>query len=412
MDKVAELHKTHKGQSPAEAETNYLEGGKKLAMYGVDLFDVKDADDADLQLGVCANGVLVFRDRLRINRFAWPKILKLSYKGNNTYLRIRPAEYDEYEESIGFQLANHRAAKRLWKACIEHHAFFRLVKPDPPPKSSFLGLPRFGSKFRYSGRTLHQSREAGLNIDREGPAIERSSSRRSLYSACSMEFGPFARDLRGSQLLTRPHSAIGGGLNGSAPKPNKPPEAGRVAPVSLEDSPGSRRRRGPGAGVRPTTAAPIMIMPAFNHEKSVDETKTKPDEEEEGTLVRQQSFKSMTISRALPTPQGEEPNAYDLIDDQKVTSDSRAENGKPEEGADNAIEKPKPKTAPKFGIKLPDFKLPSKKQKEPVSPAPDTSVANTVDIEMLPPPPAQMDAKFMKELEAKILEVENVVNFH
>ena len=41
LDKVAELHKTHKGQTPAEAEMHYLEGAKKLAMYGVDLFEVK-----------------------------------------------------------------------------------------------------------------------------------------------------------------------------------------------------------------------------------------------------------------------------------------------------------------------------------------------------------------------------------
>ena len=65
---------------------------------------------------------------------------------------------------------------------------------------------------------------------------------------------------------------------------NKPPESGQVAPVSLEDSPGSRRRRGLGgigglgSGVRPTTAAPIMIMPAFNHAKSVDENRNKEEE--------------------------------------------------------------------------------------------------------------------------------------
>lgn len=43
-------------------------------------------------LGVCASGLLVYRDRLRINRFAWPKILKISYKRNNFYIKIRPGE--------------------------------------------------------------------------------------------------------------------------------------------------------------------------------------------------------------------------------------------------------------------------------------------------------------------------------
>ena len=70
---------------------------------------------------------------------------------------------------------------------------------------------------------------------------------------------------------------LGGTLSS---RPNKPPEEGQVAPVSLDDSPGTRRRRlGPGAGVKP---APIMIMPAFNHAKSVDEAKVKDEEGEEG----------------------------------------------------------------------------------------------------------------------------------
>lgn len=43
-------------------------------------------------LGVCASGLLIYRDRLRINRFAWPKVLKISYKRNNFYIKIRPGE--------------------------------------------------------------------------------------------------------------------------------------------------------------------------------------------------------------------------------------------------------------------------------------------------------------------------------
>jgi len=46
----------------------------------------------EILLGVCASGLLVYRDRLRINRFAWGKILKISYKRNNFYIKIRPGE--------------------------------------------------------------------------------------------------------------------------------------------------------------------------------------------------------------------------------------------------------------------------------------------------------------------------------
>lgn len=52
-----------RGQTPAEAELHYLENAKKLAMYGVDLHPAKDSEGVDIMLGVCASGLLVYRDR-------------------------------------------------------------------------------------------------------------------------------------------------------------------------------------------------------------------------------------------------------------------------------------------------------------------------------------------------------------
>ncbi|XP_042077961.1 band 4.1-like protein 3b isoform X9 [Haplochromis burtoni] len=188
-EKVMELHKTYKGMSPADAEMHFLENAKKLSMYGVDLHHAKlvgnlyeclapaegeDSEGVEIMLGVCASGLLIYRDRLRINRFAWPKILKISYKRNNFYIKIRPGEFEQFESTIGFKLPNHRAAKRLWKVCVEHHTFFRLVSPEAPPKK-FLTL---GSKFRYSGRTQAQTRRASSQIIRPAPFFERTSSKR------------------------------------------------------------------------------------------------------------------------------------------------------------------------------------------------------------------------------------------
>ncbi|XP_053324067.1 band 4.1-like protein 3 isoform X13 [Spea bombifrons] len=173
-DKVVELHKSYRGMTPAEAEMHFLENAKKLSMYGVDLHHAKDSEGVEIMLGVCASGLLIYRDRLRINRFAWPKVLKISYKRNNFYIKIRPGEFEQFESTIGFKLPNHRAAKRLWKVCVEHHTFFRLLMPEAPPKK-FLTL---GSKFRYSGRTQAQTRRASALIDRPAPYFERSSSKR------------------------------------------------------------------------------------------------------------------------------------------------------------------------------------------------------------------------------------------
>ncbi|XP_051511289.1 band 4.1-like protein 2 isoform X5 [Myxocyprinus asiaticus] len=174
-EKVVELHKSHRGMNPAQADAQFLENVKKLSMYGVDLHHAKDSEGVDIMLGVCASGLLIYKDRLRINRFAWPKILKISYKRNNFYIKIRPGEAEQFESTVGFKLPNHRAAKRVWKVCVEHHTFFRLMTPEQPTKTKFLTL---GSKFRYSGRTQAQTRQASTLIDRPAPYFQRTSSKR------------------------------------------------------------------------------------------------------------------------------------------------------------------------------------------------------------------------------------------
>uniref|UniRef100_A0A9J8AFJ8 Erythrocyte membrane protein band 4.1 like 2 n=1 Tax=Cyprinus carpio carpio TaxID=630221 RepID=A0A9J8AFJ8_CYPCA len=174
-EKVVELHKSHRGMTPAQSDAQFLENAKKLSMYGVDLHHAKDSEGVDIMLGVCANGLLIYKDRLRINRFAWPKILKISYKRSNFYIKIRPGETEQFESTVGFKLPNHRAAKRVWKVCVEHHTFFRLVSPEQPTKTKFLTL---GSKFRYSGRTQAQTRQASSLIDRPAPYFQRTSSKR------------------------------------------------------------------------------------------------------------------------------------------------------------------------------------------------------------------------------------------
>ncbi|XP_032817384.2 protein 4.1-like isoform X4 [Petromyzon marinus] len=178
QDRMAELHAAHRGQSPAEAELHYLENAKTLAMYGVELHHAKchpDSEGVDIKLGVCANGLLVYRDHLRINRFAWPKILKISYRRSNFFIKVRPGEFEKCESNVGFKLPSHRAAKRLWKTCVEHHTFFRMAVPEPTRRARFMSL---GSRFRYSGRTQAQTRQASARIGRPGPPFVRVSSRR------------------------------------------------------------------------------------------------------------------------------------------------------------------------------------------------------------------------------------------
>uniref|UniRef100_A0A671W6S5 Protein 4.1 n=1 Tax=Sparus aurata TaxID=8175 RepID=A0A671W6S5_SPAAU len=179
-DKMMELHHTYRSMSPAQADLMFLENAKKLSMYGVDLHQAKDLDGVDIMLGVCSSGLMVYKDKLRINRFPWPKVLKVSYKRSSFFIKIRPSEVEQYESAIGFKLPNYQAAKKLWKVCVEHHTFFRLTSTEmvTTPKK-FLAL---GSKFRYSGRTQAQTRQASSLIDRPAPLFQRSSSKRNSRS--------------------------------------------------------------------------------------------------------------------------------------------------------------------------------------------------------------------------------------
>uniref|UniRef100_A0A3P9CN03 Protein 4.1 n=1 Tax=Maylandia zebra TaxID=106582 RepID=A0A3P9CN03_9CICH len=118
--------------------------------------------------------------KLRINRFPWPKVLKVSYKRSSFFIKIRPSEVEHYESAIGFKLPNYKAAKKLWKVCVEHHTFFRLTSSEmATTPRKFLAL---GSKFRYSGRTQAQTRQASSLIDRPAPLFQRSSSKRNSRS--------------------------------------------------------------------------------------------------------------------------------------------------------------------------------------------------------------------------------------
>nr|XP_048290145.1 protein 4.1 isoform X10 [Myodes glareolus] len=232
-EKVMELHKSYRSMTPAQADLEFLENAKKLSMYGVDLHKAKDLEGVDIILGVCSSGLLVYKDKLRINRFPWPKVLKISYKRSSFFIKIRPGEQEQYESTIGFKLPSYRAAKKLWKVCVEHHTFFRLTSTDTIPKSKFLAL---GSKFRYSGRTQAQTRQASALIDRPAPHFERTASKRasrSLDGAAAAE--PTDRSPRPTSAPAIAQSQVTEGPGAPVKKTQK--EAAKVEVKGEEETP-------------------------------------------------------------------------------------------------------------------------------------------------------------------------------
>nr|CDS19387.1 protein 4.1 [Echinococcus granulosus] len=162
LQKILELHKTHKGMRPGQADIKYLETAKRLDLYGLDLHPARDMENVEIYIGVGYSGIVVYRDRVRIGRFAWPKVLRISYKKNYFYLKIRP-DYTEPEEAVvGFLMLNPQLAKRLWKTAVEHHTFFRLKEPRPPKRGP-IGFLGGSSRFQYSGKTFFQYRTTQID---------------------------------------------------------------------------------------------------------------------------------------------------------------------------------------------------------------------------------------------------------
>lgn len=306
-ERIMELHKTYRGMTPGEAEIHFLENAKKLSMYGVDLHHAKDSEGIDIMLGVCANGLLIYRDRLRINRFAWPKILKISYKRSNFYIKIRPGEYEQFESTIGFKLPNHRSAKRLWKVCIEHHTFFRLVSPEPPPK----GFLVMGSKFRYSGRTQAQTRQASALIDRPAPFFERSSSKRYTMS----------RSLDGAEF-SRPASVSEN--HDTGPDGTKREEDGESAGRRSEAEEGEVRT--------PTKIKELKFLDKpedvlLKHQASINELKRTLKEPNSKLIHRDRDWereRRLPSSPASPSPKGTPEKAGEPVKAETMTVSSLA----------------------------------------------------------------------------------------
>ncbi|XP_067666602.1 FERM domain-containing protein 5-like isoform X12 [Haliotis asinina] len=171
-DQIQELHKTLKGQVPAEAESNFLKKAAVLDTYGVDPHQVKDQRGDQLYLGVTHQGIMTFRGSRRTQLHKWNQIRRIAYEGKMFIVHVNVAEEEDAanakkQQPHGYKCLTVGACKYLWRCAVEQQLFFTLASSCNAPKLKSGGtLFSRGSKFRFSGRCQVEALSASENIKR------------------------------------------------------------------------------------------------------------------------------------------------------------------------------------------------------------------------------------------------------
>ncbi|CAL8073651.1 unnamed protein product [Calicophoron daubneyi] len=208
LQRIVELHKLHKGQTPVQADHDFLENARRLALYGVEFHKAKAPSGEDVLIGVYNQGLLVCRGRLRIGRFLWPQLIRILYKAKTftivwmsmnpltnqrpqtptqrknslgAFLRRRSSdrlEASRQPQTLNFTCSDARLTKRLYDSCTAQHTFFRL-REHPGPRRPNLTTAFGTRKYHYTDRVPDPTaRISGLDFSEPHRPIKRVATQR------------------------------------------------------------------------------------------------------------------------------------------------------------------------------------------------------------------------------------------
>ncbi|WKX90373.1 hypothetical protein Q1695_009314 [Nippostrongylus brasiliensis] len=199
-ERIAEIHKSLRGKSPAAAELEFLEKASLLDTYGFDPYTVKDLKDPThaVYLGVSHKGILIYHTNQKIHHIPWSSLSKVDYIGKEIYIYpvdsyTPPNSNLNAEESslknkekktrlvLKYNCPSGTFAKHLWNHILSQQAFFNeqsalMIKPKfSKPRIPLLSR---GSTFRFpSRRVLREIESIDIASDGEpcgnGPSFVR-----------------------------------------------------------------------------------------------------------------------------------------------------------------------------------------------------------------------------------------------
>ncbi|KAF7659706.1 hypothetical protein LDENG_00294020 [Lucifuga dentata] len=126
---VQQIYKTLSGVSRPQAESVFLSLCSSLQTYGVSLHAAYGENHTEYFLGPTPVGVAIYRKRTLVGKYFWPRITKLHFKDQIFELQV--AAKNGSETSFYFHMSDRSECKRLWRCCVEHHAFYRMSDSNP-----------------------------------------------------------------------------------------------------------------------------------------------------------------------------------------------------------------------------------------------------------------------------------------
>ncbi|XP_028274411.1 band 4.1-like protein 4 isoform X2 [Parambassis ranga] len=129
QQEVQLLYESLAGVCRPEAQRLFLSLCSSLQMYGVSLFAAYGENQTEYFLGPTPAGVVVYKNKVMVGRYFWQRITKLHFKDETFELRVSCRNGSE--TSFFFQMLDRWSCKRLWRCCVEHHAFFRMSEMNP-----------------------------------------------------------------------------------------------------------------------------------------------------------------------------------------------------------------------------------------------------------------------------------------